>query len=120
MRVLITGGAGFIGSHLCHLLHAEGHDVVCIDNLITGKLSNVSDLQGTPRFTFIESDVSGSPMCGCAGDLDGDGDTDLADLGILLADFGCTGGGCAGDLDGDGDTDLADLGILLADFGCTP
>ena len=44
----------------------------------------------------------------------------LADLGILLADFGCTGGGCAGDLDGDGDTDLADLGILLADFGCAP
>jgi hypothetical protein len=55
----------------------------------------------------------------CPGDLDGDGDTDLADLGILLADFGCTAPGpCAGDLDGDGDTDLADLGILLADFGC--
>ena len=58
---------------------------------------------------------------GCVGDLDGDGDTDLADLGILLADFGCTAPGpCPGDLDGDGDTDLADLGILLADFGCTP
>ena len=58
--------------------------------------------------------------CPCAGDLDGDGDTDLADLGILLADFGCVAPGpCAGDLDGDGDTDLADLGILLADFGCT-
>ena len=57
----------------------------------------------------------------CSGDLDGDGDTDLADLGILLADFGCAAPGpCAGDLDGDGDTDLADLGILLADFGCTP
>ena len=55
----------------------------------------------------------------CPGDLDGDGDTDLADLGILLADFGCTAPGpCPGDLDGDGDTDLADLGILLADFGC--
>ena len=58
---------------------------------------------------------------GCPGDLDGDGDTDLADLGILLADFGCTlPGPCVGDLDNDGDTDLADLGILLADFGCTP
>ena len=58
---------------------------------------------------------------GCAGDLDGDGDTDLADLGILLADFGCTAPGpCPGDLDNDGDTDLADLGILLADFGCEP
>lgn len=53
-------------------------------------------------------------------DIDGDGRTDLADLGILLADFGCTGGGCVGDLDGDGDTDLADLGILLADYGCGP
>ena len=65
-------------------------------------------------------DVELTPM-GCAGDLDGDGDTDLADLGILLADFGCAAPGpCAGDLDGDGDTDLADLGILLADFGCGP
>ena len=54
----------------------------------------------------------------CAGDLDGDGDTDLGDLGILLSNFGCFGGNCVGDLDGDGDTDLADLGILLGDFGC--
>jgi len=54
----------------------------------------------------------------CAGDVDGDGDTDLDDLVILLADFGCTGGGCAGDVDGDGDTDLDDLVTLLADFGC--
>ena len=51
------------------------------------------------------------------GDLNGDDVVDLADLGILLADFGCTGGACAGDIDGDGDTDLADLGILLANFG---
>ena len=59
-------------------------------------------------------------VAGCAGDLDGDGDTDLADLGILLADFGCTTphGPCVGDLNNDGNTDLADLGILLADFGC--
>ena len=65
-------------------------------------------------------DVSLQPVGGCVGDLDGDGDTDLADLGILLADFGCVPPGpCPGDLDGDGDTDLADLGILLADFGCT-
>jgi hypothetical protein len=53
----------------------------------------------------------------CAGDLDGDGDTDQADLGILLADWGCASG-CDGDLDGDDDTDQADLGILLADWGC--
>jgi hypothetical protein len=59
--------------------------------------------------------------CGCPGDLNGDGITDLADLGILLADFGCVAPGpCVGDLDNDGDTDLADLGILLADFGCAP
>jgi hypothetical protein len=59
---------------------------------------------------------------GCRGDLNGDGRTDLTDLGILLADFGCTTppGPCVGDLNGDGNTDLADLGILLADFGCAP
>jgi hypothetical protein len=55
----------------------------------------------------------------CAGDLDGDGDTDHGDLGVLLADWGCTSD-CDGDLDGDDDTDHADLGILLADWGCTP
>jgi probable HAF family extracellular repeat protein len=54
----------------------------------------------------------------CAGDLTGDGDTDQSDLGMLLGDWGCTGGNCEGDLDGDGDTDQADLGILLADWGC--
>jgi hypothetical protein len=51
------------------------------------------------------------------GDLDGDGDVDQADLGILLADWGCTGGDCPGDADGDGDTDQADLGVLLANWG---
>ena len=54
----------------------------------------------------------------CPGDLDGDDDTDQADLGILLADWGCTGGNCPGDVDGDGDTDQGDLGILLADWNC--
>ena len=53
----------------------------------------------------------------CPGDLNGDGMVDLVDLGILLADFGCSGGNCVGDIDGDGDTDLADLGILLSNFG---
>jgi hypothetical protein len=51
----------------------------------------------------------------CTGDLDGDGDTDQADLGALLAAYGQTAGG---DLDGDGDTDQADLGTLLGDYGC--
>jgi len=54
----------------------------------------------------------------CQGDLDGDCDTDQADLGILLADWGCTGGDCPGDCDFDGDTDHSDLGILLAHWGC--
>jgi hypothetical protein len=54
----------------------------------------------------------------CVGDLDGDGQTDQADLGILLADWGCTGGDCPGDVNGDGNTDQADLGVLLADWGC--
>jgi hypothetical protein len=53
----------------------------------------------------------------CPGDLDGDGCVDQADLGILLADWGCTGGNCPGDCDNDGDTDQADLGILLAHWG---
>ena len=55
----------------------------------------------------------------CIGDLDGDGDTDQSDLGILLGDWGCTSN-CVGDLDGDDDTDQSDLGILLGDWGCTP
>jgi hypothetical protein len=57
----------------------------------------------------------------CVGDLDGDGDTDQSDLGILLADWGCDDpvNGCVGDLNADDRTDQADLGILLADWGCT-
>jgi formylglycine-generating enzyme required for sulfatase activity len=54
------------------------------------------------------------------GDLNGDGCVNQSDLGILLSDFGCTGGGCAGDIDGDGDTDQADLGILLSNFNQGP
>jgi hypothetical protein len=50
--------------------------------------------------------------------LDGDDDTDQGDLGVLLSDWGCTGGDCVGDLNGDGNTDQADLGVLLADWGC--
>ncbi len=51
------------------------------------------------------------------GDVDGDGCVDQADLGILLADWNCTGGDCPGDCDDDGDTDQGDLGILLAHWG---
>ncbi len=56
--VLITGGAGFIGSHLCELFLAKGYKVICLDNLITGKLSNISHLMKDKNFRFIKHDVS--------------------------------------------------------------
>src|SRR5438874_1811040 len=58
MRTLITGGAGFIGSHLCERFLAEGHEVICVDNLITGALSNVEPLRSNPGFSFIRHNVS--------------------------------------------------------------
>ncbi|MEX0821004.1 MAG: UDP-glucuronic acid decarboxylase family protein [Rhodothermales bacterium] len=57
-RTLITGGAGFLGSHLCDRLLAEGHDVICMDNFITGSPDNVAHLIGNPRFEMIELDVT--------------------------------------------------------------
>jgi dTDP-glucose 4,6-dehydratase len=56
--VLITGGAGFIGSHLCRRFLADGDDVVCMDNLLTGRVENVEDLFGQDRFTFVKQDVT--------------------------------------------------------------
>ncbi|MSQ94138.1 MAG: SDR family oxidoreductase [Gemmataceae bacterium] len=58
MRTLITGGAGFVGSHLCERFLAERHDVVCLDNLITGNPFNIQHLQGNPRFTFVRHNIS--------------------------------------------------------------
>ncbi|MCX7700166.1 MAG: SDR family oxidoreductase [Gemmataceae bacterium] len=58
MRTLITGGAGFIGSHLCERFLRDGHEVICVDNLITGRLQNIDHLRDNPRFTFIAHDVS--------------------------------------------------------------
>ena len=55
---LITGGAGFLGSYLCDRFLAEGFKVICMDNLITGSLSNISRLESNPNFTFINHDVS--------------------------------------------------------------
>ncbi len=55
---IVTGGAGFLGSHLSDRLIAEGHTVICLDNLITGSLSNISHLVGNPRFKFIQHDVT--------------------------------------------------------------
>jgi len=58
LRILITGGAGFIGSHLCDRFLAEGHEVVCLDNLITGSIENVAHLAGNEKFTFVKHDVT--------------------------------------------------------------
>lgn len=55
---VITGGAGFLGSHLCDRLLAEGHRVVCIDNLITGNPDNIAHMMGNDRFTFLHYDVT--------------------------------------------------------------
>lgn len=57
MRVLVTGGAGFIGSHLCDALLAADHEVVCVDNLLTGRLTNIEHLSAEPRFEFVELDI---------------------------------------------------------------
>src|SRR5512147_2745558 len=58
MRILVTGGAGFIGSHLCERLLGEGHDVLCLDNFFTGNKGNVAHLLGSPRFELIRHDVT--------------------------------------------------------------
>ena len=55
---VVTGGAGFLGSHLCERLLAEGHRVVCVDNLVTGRGENVAHLRDDPRFRFVQHDVS--------------------------------------------------------------
>jgi len=57
MDVLVTGGAGFIGSHLCDRLMARGHRVFCVDNLLTGRIENIRALLNHPRFEFIEHDI---------------------------------------------------------------
>ena len=56
-KIIVSGGAGFIGSHLCKFLINEGHNVVCLDNLLTGSINNLSDLHENSNFTFIEHDI---------------------------------------------------------------
>ena len=58
MRILITGGAGFIGSHLCDRFLADGHSVIAMDNLVTGSTDNIAHLAGHERFRFIKQDVT--------------------------------------------------------------
>ena len=58
MRILISGGAGFIGSHLCDRFIAEDHEVLCLDSLITGTTDNIAQLAGKSRFSFIKHDVT--------------------------------------------------------------
>ena len=57
MRILVTGGAGFLGSHLCDKLLAQGHEVVCIDNLFTGSKANIAHLLTNPSFEFVRHDI---------------------------------------------------------------
>jgi dTDP-glucose 4,6-dehydratase len=65
VRSLVAGGAGFLGSHLCDRLLEEGHEVLCVDSLLTGSLQNVAHLDAAPRFCFLQHDIT-EPL-----DLDG-------------------------------------------------
>jgi len=56
-RVLITGGAGFLGSHLCERLLKDGHEVLCLDNFFTGRRRNVEHMLGNRKFELIRHDV---------------------------------------------------------------
>jgi len=58
MRILVTGGAGFVGSHLCDRLLSDGHDVIAMDNLVTGSTDNIAHLAGNRHFKFIFHDVT--------------------------------------------------------------
>jgi len=62
MNILVTGGSGFLGSHLCKRFISEGHSVICLDNFITGKKENIKDLLANPKFSLVEHDIS-NPIC---------------------------------------------------------
>ena len=57
-RILVTGGAGFLGSHLCERLLAAGHDVLCVDNYFTGNKDNIASCLGNPHFELVRHDVT--------------------------------------------------------------
>ena len=58
MKILVTGGAGFIGSHLCRYLLDKGNDVICVDNLFTGSKDNIKGLMNNPKFEFLRHDIT--------------------------------------------------------------
>jgi UDP-glucuronate decarboxylase len=58
MKILVTGGAGFLGSYLCESLLKENHEVLCVDNLVTGSKSNIEHLQNNPKFEFLRHDIT--------------------------------------------------------------
>jgi len=64
-RILVTGGSGFLGSHLCRRLLADGHEVMCLDNFFTSQRSNIADLMNHPRFEVIRHDVTEPFFCEC-------------------------------------------------------
>ena len=63
MKILITGGAGFIGSNLCEHFVGKGYDVTCLDNLSTGFLHNIEPLMAAPNFRFIQGDIRDLDTC---------------------------------------------------------
>ena len=58
IRALVTGGSGFIGSHLCEQLLADGHEVLCVDNFYTGRRQNIEHLLSNPRFEVMRCDIT--------------------------------------------------------------
>ena len=62
MKILVTGGAGFIGSHLCRYLLQKGNEVVCLDNFFTGRGINIIDLEKNKKFRIIPHDIT-NPIC---------------------------------------------------------
>ena len=88
-RTIVTGGAGFLGSHLCDRLIAEGHEVLCLDNLLTGRIENIQHLCDHPRFVFVRHDVTkpidlDELMLRAAPKLAGDGESGRKRLDFIL------------------------------------